>query len=106
MANACAGCANLRHQQLGTIDAFGEFGDSKITTSDDYDEDECRHLVNGTTTPAALPCHLFVQSSLSAITGRRTDKGARPNFTSLSLSLSSLALSYSVKNYCRILFIM
>ena len=29
---------------------------------DDGDEDECRRLANGITTPAALPCHLFVQS--------------------------------------------
>ena len=69
----------------------------KLTTGIDYDndndEDECRHLVNGITTPAALPCHLFVQSCLSAITGRRTDKGARPNFTSHSLSYSLQKLS-------------
>jgi len=51
-------------------------------------EDECRHLVNEIKTAAALPCHSFVQSCLSAITGRRTDKGARPNLTSQSFRRS------------------
>jgi len=89
MANACAGCANLRHQQLGTIDAFGEFGDSKITTSDDYDEDECRHLVNGTTTPAAL--RFLVTCSSSRLYQLSLDGElirARGPTSPLSLSLS------------------